>query len=53
MSIRTSLELRGKVRAVHLNLKVIDMEVVFKTLGTGRVHLENETENRREQRTEH
>lgn len=33
MSIRTSLELRGKVRAIHLNLKVTDMEVVFKTLG--------------------
>lgn len=33
MSTRTSLELRGKVRAVNLNLKVTHVEVVFKTLG--------------------
>lgn len=34
MSIRASLELRGKVRAVHLNLGVMGMEVVF-NLGPG------------------
>jgi len=33
MSIGTSLELRGKVRAINLNLEIIGMEVVFKTLG--------------------
>lgn len=33
MSIQTSLELRGKVSAINLNLEIIGMEVVFKTLG--------------------